>query len=305
MAVTPTLADVIRSARELSFDKFVTPALFISQKQESQALAIDSTKLTISTATVVDLELLFSDYPTLEDIVRTLVTAGYPLSYAASFVGSEPSDSLLPINSTLLDQPKPLYRRYFFSDVEVMDVMRRYLTMNVGYRYEDAYSVNLTTEVAKLKNAVPHHMALWCAYWLVDRRRIYEYASEMIGQSTFSETGLSGMIGVAENGSSINVNLADVFSITDNPASKFNEGEKSWGVGADNVLGDASSFWYRLQLHIRSQFERLFGDFSLRPDTVIMGVIDLQKDQNFYAFYDQYPYTISPLSREILSSWSP
>lgn len=309
--ISPTLAEVVRSARELSFDRFVTPAFFITGKSTGQLLAITSTSIAITTPPSTPEEdpitftLPFADNPTLEDIALVFITEGYPFSYAASFVGSEPSNSLLPVSSELSLSPTALYRKYFFSDAEVMEVMRRYLTMECGYSYAKAYEVDLLTEVTKLSNAVPHHMALWCAYWLVERRRIYELASEVIGQSTFSGTGDAGMLGILENGSSINVNLADVFSLTDNPQSKFNEGEKSWGVGADNVLGDASGFWYRLQLWIRSQLERLFGDFSLRPDQVIMGVMSLEKDTNFYAYYDQYPYTISPLSREILSSFSP
>ena len=145
-------------------------------------------------------------------------------------------------------------------------------------------------------------MALWISYWLVDNRRVYEMAGEFLGQSTYAFSGEAGMMGIMEESSNIHVSIGDVFSIDDPVQQHYNEGEQPWRVGADNVLGDAHSFWYKLQLWIRSQFERLFEDWTLRPDTIMMGTTDLHKDTNFYAYYDQYPYTISPLSREIISS---
>jgi len=302
--MSQTIEDVVKSARELSFDRFVTPTFYVSEKEAGESITITTTALTITKAAVTQLTITFSEYPTLEDVINKLITEQYPISYSASYISTEPSNSLLPLSATVLSTPVSVYRRVFFSNSEVLEVLRRYFVMLLGYSYEDAYDIELTTtfEALGISNAQPHHMALWIAYWLVDRRRVYEMAAETMGQSTYM---FSGMSGVGEGGVSINTSLADVFSITDEPMERYNEGELAHGVGADNVLGDAASFWYRLQLWLRSQFERLFGDFALRADTVVVGQFDLQKDQNFYAFYDQYPYTISPLSREILSSFSP
>jgi hypothetical protein len=302
----PTFADILTSARELSFDRFVTPTFFIGGAT-GYTLNVTSEKLQIThpvgaipVITPVT-TLLFSEYPTLDDILQALMSdaMNYEVSYSASFIGSEPSSSLLPRTGANLSIAVPVYRKYFFSADMVMKLAHMYLEQVIGVRCED---IDVTDDISKFRSHRPQHMSLWIAYWLVDKRRLYELAGEIMGQSTFSFSGKSGMIGVSQDGGTIDVNLGDVFRLNDAPTTKFNEGERPAGFGADNVLGDAYSFWYRLQLYIRRQYEMMFGDNALRPDQIMMGTIDLQKDQNFYAYYDQYPYTISPLSREILGS---
>jgi hypothetical protein len=54
-------------------------------------------------------------------------------------------------------------------------------------------------------------------------------------------------------------------------------------------------------LYLRGLLEETFGDYSLRKDNVIPGYIQLQRELDFREYFDSYPFTLSPLSRGILS----
>ena len=303
-----TLGEVTTAARELSFDRFVTPCLFIGGK-EGQVIDITDTELIITdnagASPVVLTQLDFATYDTIEKITNALIvdTNKYSISYAASYIALELSTSLLTLTASPIFEPIAIYRKNFFGDQKIEDLIERYFQMILGVSCEDAETADLEEEIALMTCQRPDHMACWIAYWLVDQRRLFEMAGEMLGQSTASFTGKNGLIGVQEESSDIRVSIGDVFTLNSPAINQYNRGEEPWRVGADNVLGDANSFWYRLLLWLRDKIEQLYKDYSLRKDNIMVGVIDLQRDTNFYAFYDSYPYTISPLSREILSSF--
>ena len=303
----PTLAEVIVSARDLSFDRFVTPTFYI-KGVSGDKLTINATELIVKdSGDAIQSTFSFATYPTLRELAAAIIAdpRSYSISYTSSFIASEASTSLMALTDKVITEAQPVHRTYFFSEAKIHALIIRYYETILCTPCGEVEESDLATEVSELGCHRPEHLALWIAYWLVEERRLYELAAETIGQSTFNGSGDAAFVGTGEDGSAITVSIGDVFTITDSEGLENNEGELAWNYGADNVLGDATSFWYRLQLWIRRQVEQLFGDNSLRPDTVMMGEIDLVKDRNFYAYFDNYPYTISPLSREIVSSfWS-
>lgn len=301
-----TLAEVIESARELSFDKFVTPCLYITQVSAGLTIEITATNLKIrNSVDTVLIDVVFATATTLNLVYAAL--AAHPdkigLSYAASYIGTAPSASLLPLAKSPLSIPRPLTRQYFFPDADVLKEVKKYFTMILGVRCPELDEMNLETEVSEFSCQRPEHMAMWMAYWLVERRRLYEMAGESLGKSTYSGTGGDTLLGSMDEDSDITVRVGSVFTLATDANKANNESPAPWAIGSDNVLGDATSFWYRIQLWLRSQLERLYGDYSLRVDSMMVGQIDLRNDQNFYAYFDSYPYTFSPLARGILSSW--
>lgn len=300
-----TLAEVISTIRDLGFDRFVTPSFYLKSPIVGDKLTINSTGLTIKTAldvTVIDLP--FATYTTMQSLFTALLSHERKLaiSYSASFINSTLTTSLLPLTNVVLNEAVPIYRMYFFSQEKIVDIIERYFMMVLRISCREMEDFEAEDDVALLGCRSPEHLSLWCAYWLVEERRLYEIAAEALGQSTFSQDGNAALVGIRGDGGSITVQIGDVFTMQDSNVLDYTNEGRFNAVGSDNVLGDASSFWYRLQLHIRSQVERLFGDFSLRPDEVIMGRVAFEKDTNFYAWYDQYPYTISPLMRGIINS---
>ena len=153
--------------------------------------------------------------------------------------------------------------------------------------------------IGKLVRPSEKHMAIWVAYHLVDKRRLYEAAAGAIGQSFTDGSDYESSSDSA--GTITTVQIGSVFSITEEPDEEGFFYEDFNRVGSDNVWGDRYSFWYKLMLYLRGLLEDTFGDYSLRKDNVIPGYISLTRELDFRSYYDSYPFTLSPLSRGILS----
>lgn len=326
-----TLNEIVTAVRELTFDRFIIPAFALKQMGENYFLDVDKTfeptvpepnpgeepvevikgKLSLYKAVIQSnpetgteetikeyiVELPFQDYPTLEDIMNALIAANVIVAYTPYFRGVEPSTVLIQVKDKELTEDYTLFRRYFFSDDEIKDMIRWYYFVVL-----DIKNVDLTDEtVGKLVRPSEKHMAIWVSYYLVDKRRLYENAANAIGQSFTDGSDYTGStdasIGV---GTTTTVQIGSVFSITEDPSQGFFYEDYN-RVGSDNVFGDRYSFWYKLQLYLRDLLETQFGDYSLRKDNVIPGWISFQRDLDFRSYYDSWPFTLSPLSRGILS----
>lgn len=326
-----TLNEIVTAVRELTFDRFIIPAFALKQMGENYFLDVDKTfepavpepnpgeepvevikgKLSLyktvtqsnpetgteETIKEYIVELPFQDYPTLEDIMNALIAANVIVAYTPYFRGVEPSTVLIQVKDKELTEDYTLFRRYFFSDDEIEDMIRWYYFVVL-----DIKDVDLTNEtVGKLVRPSEKHMAIWVSYYLVDKRRLYENAANAIGQSFTDGSDYTGSTDASTGvGTTTTVQIGSVFSITEDPSQGFFYEDYN-RVGSDNVFGDRYSFWYKLQLYLRDLLETQFGDYSLRKDNVIPGWISLQRDLDFRSYYDSWPFTLSPLSRGILS----
>lgn len=317
-----TLNEIMTAVRELTFDRFIIPAFAIKQMGENFYVNIDKTfvpetdgdteevikgKLTIykvadttemeseETEKELIVELSFNDYPTLEDIMNALIEANVVVAYTPYFRGTEPSTALIQVKSKELTEDFTAFRRYFFSDEEIKEMIRWYYWVVL-----DIKDVELTDEiVGKLVRPSEKHLAIWVSYYLVDKRRLYENAANAIGQTFTDGSDYTGSSDTTA-GTVTTVQIGSVFNITEDPNTGYFY-EDFNRVGSDNVWGDRYSFWYRLMLYLRDLLETQFGDYSLRKDNVIPGYISLQRELDFRSYYDSYPFTLSPLSRGILS----
>lgn len=321
MAQAVTLNEIMTAVREISFDRFIIPAFALKEMGEGVFLCIDKTftpevneeteevikgKLTIykvAESSVSEegdnkeiiVELPFWQYQTLERIMEALIEAGIVVAYTPYFRGEELSTSLVQVTKELTEDVT-IFRRYFFSDSEVKKWISWYYL-----RVLDIRNVNLSDDViGKLVRPSEMHLTLWVAYHLVDMRRLYEAASASIGQSFTDGSDYAGSNVSDATGTTTTTQIGSVFTITEDPTKGYFY-EDFNRIGSDNVLGDRYSFWYRLSLWIRSQLEDVFGDYSLRKDNVMQGNIVLTRELDFRSYYDSYPFTLSPLSRGILS----
>lgn len=317
-----TLNEIMTAVRELTFDRFIIPAFAIKQMGEGFYVDIDKTftpktdgaieevlkgKISIykvigTTGTEseeaikeVIVELSFNDYPTLEDIMNAFIEANIVVAYTPYFRGTESSSALIQIKNKELNEDTTFFRRYFFSDDEIIEMIRWYY-----YNVLDIKNVDLTNEVTgKLIRPSERHLIIWVAYHLVDKRRLYENAANAIGQTFTDGSDYAGMSDTGA-GKVTTVQIGSVFNITEDPSTGFLY-EDFNRVGSDNVWGDRYSFWYKLMVYLRDLLETQFGDYSLRKNQVIPGYISLQRELDFRSYYDSYPFTLSPLSRGILS----
>lgn len=317
-----TLNEIMLAVREVTFDRFIIPAFAIKQMGDNFYVDIDKTfvpetedseevikgKITIykethssdteTTESIVEniVALAFNDYPTLEDLMNAFIDNNIVVAYTPYFRGQESSTILIPVKHKELTDDFTAFRRYFFSDEEIKDCIEYYYD-----RVLDIKGNEINDElVGRLIRPSEKHLVLWVAYHLVDKRRLYECATGSIGQSFTDGSDYSGSDISSSMGTTTTTQIGSVFTITEDPTKGYFY-EDFNRVGSDNVLGDRYSFWFKLMLYIRDLLEQQFGDFSLRKDNVIPGNIELTRDLDFRSYYDSWPFTLSPLSRGLLS----
>lgn len=310
-----TLNEIVTAVREITFDRFIIPAFALKEMGEGFFVSIDKTytpevnegedvikgKLVISKLNEESIkepivELCFWEYKTLESIMDALINAGIVVAYTPYFRGTELSTNLIQVTEKELTESFTAFRRYFFSDEEIAQLIEWYY-----WKVLDIPNVELTDDiVGRLQRPSERHLALWVSYHICEKRRLYESAAGSIGQSFTDGSDYVGSNVSEGTGTTTTTQIGSVFTITEDPTKGYFYEDYN-RVGSDNVLGDRYSFWYKLQLWIRDQLENLFGDYSLRKDNVIPGYISLQRELDFRSYYDSYPFTLSPLSRGILS----
>lgn len=313
-----TLNEIMTAVRELTFDRFIIPAFAIKQMGEDVFMQVDKTyedstnpveiKGRLRLYKVVKfveggeektkeeniVALSFNEYRTMEDIMNKLIEVGIVVAYTPYFRGTEPATALIPVTKKL-SEDFTAFRKYFFSDDEIKSMIEWYY-----YKVLDIKDAILSEEnISKLIRPSERHITLWVSYFLVEKRRLYENAATTIGQAFTDGSDYVGSMGNTM-GTTTTVNIGSVFSITEDPSAGY-FADNFNGIGSDNTWGDRYSFWYRLQLYIRDLLETQFGDFSLRKDTVMQGQVQLTRELDFRSYYDSFPFTLSPLSRGILS----
>ena len=313
-----TLNEIMMAVRELTFDRFIIPAFAIKQMKGDVYVQVDKTykdpsdpegiKGQLRLYKVVKFDeggiektkeenivaLSFNEYKTMEDVMNKLIEEGIVVAYTPYFRGTEPSTALIPTKKEL-SEDFTAFRKYFFSDEEIKAMIEWYY-----YRVLDIKNVDLKDDtIAKLIRPSERHMTLWVSYFLVEKRRLYENAAAVIGQSFTDGSDYVGSVGNTA-GDTTTVNIGSVFTVTEDPSTGYFT-ENFNGIGSDNTWGDRYSFWYKLQLYIRDLLETQFGDYSLRKDTVMQGHVQLDRELDFRSYYDSFPFTLSPLSRGILS----
>lgn len=317
-----TLNEIMLAVREVTFDRFIIPAFAIKQMGDNFFVDVDKTfvpeiedteevtkgKITIyketsssdteTTEPIVEtiVDLAFNDYPTLEDIMNAFIENNIVVAYTPYFQGQESSSILIPVKRKELTDDFTAFRRYFFSDDEIKDCIEYYYD-----RVLDIKGKEINDDlIGKLIRPSERHLVLWVSYQLVDKRRLCECAAGSIGQSFTDGSDYTGSDISSSMGTTTTTQIGSVFTITEDPTKGYFY-EDFNRVGSDNVLGDRYSFWYKLSLYIRDLLEQQFGDFSLRKDNVIPGNIELTRDLDFRSYYDSWPFTLSPLSRGLLS----
>lgn len=313
-----TLNEIMTAVRELTFDRFIIPAFAIKQMKGDVYVQVDKTykdpsdpegiKGQLRLYKVVKFDeggiektkeenivaLSFNEYKSMEDLMNKLIEEGIVVAYTPYFRGTEPSTALIPTKKEL-SEDFTAFRKYFFSDEEIKAMIEWYY-----YRVLDIKNVDLTEDtISKLIRPSERHMTLWVSYFLVEKRRLYENAAAVIGQSFTDGSDYVGSVGNTA-GDTTTVNIGSVFTVTEDPSTGYFT-ENFNGIGSDNTWGDRYSFWYKLQLYIRDLLETQFGDYSLRKDTVMQGHVQLDRELDFRSYYDSFPFTLSPLSRGILS----
>jgi hypothetical protein len=260
----------------------------------------------------------FTDYPRLFELLRKIRIdwkKDFYVDQWPTVVGEEPSTILLDaaFEEVTTEDYFVQLREYYFSNARYERFFRNYMSYYTRryYTMDEAGQIGLEEAVNALSANLVYHAALWIAFYVMEDRRVYELSAEQfqggVDGYDFLSGGASSVFGAQKiSGMRTSMSIGSVFQLEDDPnAYMANYFKKPGGpvaqVGADNILGDDTSFWYRLQGTIRKRFEDIYRDYALRSNEVIEGVLDLAplRDFNYFAYFDTYPFTLSPYMRGI------
>ena len=238
---------------------------------------------------------------TVSNLITDLIGNGYPVAHTGYFKASEKTSALIKYTKTSLDNNLTFLKRFFLTDTEMTSIVLDYF--HIVLALPDEVAADLAVDVLELDETTINHLLLWVSIQCVELRRIAEVAVLAASLSFSDDNGLlSGTI-VPKQTEQVNVNIGSVFSISDDNTMTSQYFQEDFNrVGSDNVLGDKDSFWFKIFLSLRKKLEGQYQDFYFRDDNAIFGQITLDKNTNFLAYYDSYPYTFSPLARNVMTN---
>jgi hypothetical protein len=308
--MSATLSEIVIAVRELAFDRYPIPAIIL-KNITGKFLTNNATHFKILATAGGTVEYTYTYAPdgatdTLQALTDDLLTNNRVFSYTGYYSSFDKLDELLLYTDKPFGTlPITMFRRYFMSDAKIIELILQYYKSVLGLE-DTTTSVTLPTDVALLDSTTIHHLTLWVALNLVDARRLSEQAAMAFQMNWSDGTGPVAGANLNTPGQSVTVNIGSAFSLTDDNSVNSNYFSADFNrIGSDNVLGDKEGWWFKLWLSLRARLERTFNDFSFRDNNAMQSTMTLQKDLNYLAYYESYPYThpyrLSSLARNILS----
>lgn len=300
-----TLTEILVAVREVSYDRFPIPVFIIKQKAGKYITNNTATLKVLPAPASIAPDYTYTYTPnenvdTLENLSMGLISNGFPIAYTGYFSSEDKVNTLLKLTDATLALNVTMFRRFFLSDLRIQNILLDYYNIVLGL--PDTTIATLPTDILLLDALTIRHLTLWVAIQLVKLRQVAEFASSAFNLSFSDGSGTVAGSNLSSPGTNITVQVGSVFTLTDDNSVTADYFQADFNrVGSDNVLGDKESFWFKLFLWLRKKLESEFQDFYFRDDNVIYGKITLDKDINFLAYYDSYPYTFSPLARNIMS----
>ena len=141
----------------------------------------------------------------MDSLVSALVEDSVVVAYTPYFKGVETPQALLKITNKSLEENVTIFKRYFFSDDEIKEMIAWYYLVVLSIRGAD-----VTDElINKLQRPSERHLATWVAYQLVDKRRLYENGALVIGQTFTDGSDYAGSVAGTPS-SSISLQIGSV-----------------------------------------------------------------------------------------------
>lgn len=310
-----TISELTLKVREASFDRYPMQQLYLKKTDSpSWRFSISDLGVKIVDTANNNLEKFFlpkANYTYIKDVVAAIDTANAQnnlgLSYAKTFGYNENlvvETDIYPMSS-LLSEVLSINAKFWVTTEMVREVFYRYLVVRkiIDPRYYDINAPEIDEALGTADYHIKNHIIWWCSFYIVEKRRLIEMANNLSDVVfTNDSSSFSGYqaTGITKDFGSLNVQLADVFSLQVPDIASVNNqaGMSKNSVGDDNLLGDAG-FWWKLQMYLRALLERDYSDFSLRPNQIMTGQMWLDKESNINAHYDTFPYEIYTRTRPI------
>ena len=306
-----TKSEAILAVKELSFDRFIVPVAILKVPNpfaisitEERALNFVVNGDSENPALSIDLK----DMGKLSSLLAYLVKEKVEFAYKYSYSMYDMADDLLPIEPT--SGQVLLHKRNFFNDSFVESQLLQFYRR----KYAERTSQRVLTEkdldkvIEWFDDPILFEQSLiWAAAKLVNERRLNESASEMIGEQFSDGSGYGGALNGGTTGpgsNNITIGIGDAIKITEDGGSGYFD-KNFAAIGSENVLGDKYSFWFKLFLSLRERLELEYGDFSLRTSNVMVTDTVLDRPEALRAYFDSYPFTLSTITRGIITKIKP
>jgi hypothetical protein len=231
----------------------------------------------------------------LSDMLEALTALNSPViqvatswNYDEYFATSE-TVAISPID--LKDNLVTIYAKKLFTDRHLLDIIQKYFlkfsTTKEVVTYENFKSF---VDSANLKDL--RHLSLWCAYYLVEQRRLQEYLEAKGGHQFTNSNSFGEVPTIAKNVSdfSTSVTVGDVFSLSEQDPARSSRWDK---VSKDNIFDDFNGFWWKYQQHLKLIFEREFGDYSLRTNDGYTTKFEVENLSWYNAHYLEHPHNFN------------
>jgi hypothetical protein len=276
---------VLTSCRELSLSVSPVPALVVLG--QDLIVSKDSDYLTIN-GTQFPLE----DIVKIYNLYQLFQKEGVKIDVPAIYIPLEFVRHVEDFSFTLADgdDPKNIMLRSFFSNETINEVIFRYFVNYKGFDYLDTMSTEEISDELKDYELIDDiHLSLWTSFYLIEKKRMIFSSAEAYKDPY----GYSDKTFIASD-KTISTQVGSAFTVTENQKSAGKDTE-----GFTALWGDSDSYLSKQQLYIRTKFEKMFHDYSLRDNTGVSSNIPLIKD--WKPFEWARGDSLSNLTTEILS----
>jgi len=280
-----TFQQAIRSIREVVLD--TSPVQCFNVSGQDFSFSKDANGIVLDTDSYT-FDVVQKQY----DLLRKLRAKQVVVEILPDYVAIEINSELVEFNYASITDKKLVERENYFSSYAIEKVMEEFFAFYVPY---DGISKTVETMFSQLHYLEKRKMILWVAYYLVDKKRMnYASVSEMIRlQNGSSGEGCSNDNQFKNVETSVTTRVGEVFSVTEKDA------ETGKGLdGFTDYWGDKFGYFTKLQLYIRSMFEKQFQDYSLRDDCMISQSFSMEKNWTNSAWIDTH--NLSNFTQDIL-----
>ena len=282
------ISNALRAIRELILD--VSPVTLAKVKGQGFSFSKSSTDVVVDGVSYT-----FEELPKVYDLMELLrekLTEDDDLLVEPDFVATEYTEGLQNFNHTFEPQTAEYFtlkRKRYFSDRAILDMMIEYYMEN--FQFTDSRGVTVERIYSDLNYLDHRKLILWVAYYLIDRKRMLYASSQVL---TSQQNGESEGLSFKNTSRTITAKVGDAFTETINEGAEG--GETGKGLeGFTALWGDQYSYLAKLQLWIRSRFEKQFADYSLRDNALVSSRLILEKSWSPDTYMDTTNFSRSTL----------
>jgi hypothetical protein len=288
---------IVNSARELAIDLSPVSAFSLSLEQGLNVF------ITSDGISIEDVLYTFAQLPKVYNLVNRLKEV-YPsavFTFPEFYIPLEYTSNLAYIDQVIPDEidlgdeaagyPTELNftLNNFFSNETINKLIYSFLENYPAYGCaEDISTEEIAGEVKGYDFNDITRASLWVSFWLLEEKKKTLYSSPAY-KSTYGNSDSSFLT----TDKAITTSVGNAFTVT--------ETQKDDGMNADgftSLWGDKESLLSKTQLYIRTKYELLFKDFSLRDNS---GVSILIPDLKAWRPFDYENNTqLSDVTRSIL-----